>query len=245
MEIRSIVIDDEPMARKLLIQMIEEFCPEVKVMSSCENLPDGIKAIKKHAPHLVFLDIEMPGYNGLEILDFFNEEEVNFSIIFTTAYSQFALKAFKLSAIDYILKPIDPIELQDAVKRYGKVKLNQNYLLLKEMVESKVLKKIAIQHNNVMKFLELDDILYLNADGSYTHFFLKNGTTVMSSKNLKTYEDMLAMNNNFIRAHKSYILNIDFVTDIDKNDGLYAIMNRNQKIPISSDKLTALTKLII
>jgi two-component system LytT family response regulator len=118
--IKSIIIDDEPKARVLLNAIIEQYCPEVRVEALCNDLPSGIKAIKKHKPDLIFLDIEMPGHSGLELLDFFDEEEVNFGIIFTTAYNEYALQAFKFSAIDYLLKPIQHTQLIEAVERFSR-----------------------------------------------------------------------------------------------------------------------------
>ena len=111
---KAIVIDDEKRARTLLKGMIDELSLGVQVVELCEDLPDGVKAIRKHKPDLIFLDIEMPGHSGLELLDFFDEQEINFSIIFTTAYNQYAVQAFKLSAIDYLLKPIAVNELEDS-----------------------------------------------------------------------------------------------------------------------------------
>jgi len=108
---KAIIIDDEKRARVSLQLLMEEYCPEVTLVAECENLPEGVKAIHKHKPDLVLLDIEMPGHSGLELLDFFNENEITFAIIFTTAYNEFAIQAFKLSALDYLLKPIIPEEL--------------------------------------------------------------------------------------------------------------------------------------
>jgi len=244
MKIRSIIIDDESMARQLLKAMLEEYCPEVEVLASCENLPEGIKAIKKHQPDLIFLDIEMPGHSGLEILEFFNDDEVNFNIIFTTAYNQFAIQAFKLSAVDYILKPIEGEELVQSINRFSNLKQKHNYAHLRELVESKQLKKISIATAQSIKFIELNEILFMKGDGAYTYFHFKNGTDFLSSRNLKQYEDILAENKDFFRCHKSYLININYVSDIIKSDGNFVILNEEHKLAISNEKVNELVKLI-
>ncbi|MCB9257679.1 MAG: response regulator transcription factor [Chitinophagales bacterium] len=244
MKIKSIIIDDEAKARQLLNAMLEEYCQDVEVLASCENLPESIKAIKKHQPDLVFLDIEMPGHNGLEILDFFNEEEVNFSIIFTTAYNQFAIQAFKLSAVDYLLKPIEGDALEQSVKRFSNVKQKQNYSYLKELVQSKQLKKMSVATSQSIKFIDLSDILFLKGEGAYTHFHLKNGTELLSSKNLKQYEIMLKENSDFFRCHKSYIINLSYVSDIIKSDGNFVMINERYKVGLSSEKVSELIKIL-
>jgi two-component system LytT family response regulator len=114
---KAIIVDDENKARQLLRAMLSDLCPNVEVVADCDDLPNGVKAIKRHSPDLVFLDIEMPGHSGLELLDFFNDDEVNFNIIFTTAYDHYAIQAFKLSAVDYLLKPLSPKDLVEAVER--------------------------------------------------------------------------------------------------------------------------------
>jgi two-component system LytT family response regulator len=133
--VKCIIIDDEPKARKLLEAIIQQYCPELTIEALCEDLPTGVKAIRKHHPQLVFLDIEMPGHSGLELMEFFNADEIDFSIIFTTAYNEYALQAFKLSAIDYLLKPIQHKELIESVDRFKK---NQ---LIKQSQQIKVLQQ--------------------------------------------------------------------------------------------------------
>ena len=129
--IKSIIIDDEPKARLVLQAVLEQYCPNVTVLEHCADLPSGVKAIKKNKPELVFLDIEMPGHSGLELLDFFAPEEVNFNVIFTTAYNEYALQAFRFSAIDYLLKPIQHNQLMEAVARFEQKKgiLQQQQIL--------------------------------------------------------------------------------------------------------------------
>ncbi len=234
---KAIVIDDEKRARTLLKGMIDELSLDVQVVELCEDLPDGVKAIRKHKPDLVFLDIEMPGHSGLELLDFFDEQEINFSIIFTTAYNQYAIQAFKLSAIDYLLKPIAVNELEDTILRFKQKKQDlSSFSMLKENLFQSTLSKIAISTVNAIKFIETNAILFMKADGAYTQIYLHDDTIITSSKSLKYYEDVLEHLPNFMRCHKSYLVNLNFVTDYIKSNGGYLILHSKFEVALSSEK---------
>jgi two-component system LytT family response regulator len=145
---KAIIIDDEEMARTLLQGMVAEYCNNVETVDLCKDLPTGVKAIRKHKPDIVFLDIEMPGHSGLELLDFFDENEINFSIIFVTAYNRYAIQAFKLSAVDYLLKPIEVDDLKNAMILFERNK-NRNkatYSVLKENFKKLFSKKNCTKH---------------------------------------------------------------------------------------------------
>ena len=236
MEINAIIIDDEVRARVSLQLLLEEYCPNIKILEQCETLAEGIKAINKFKPNIVFLDIEMPAHSGLELFDFFNEEEIDFSVIFTTAYSQYAIKAFKFSAIDYLLKPIHPEELVEAVKRFEKTK-SQNIKILKENLYQNKLNKIAVPTGNSILFLETDQILYVKGEGSYCEIVLLNGEKIICSRYLKNFEDILSNYNNFLRVQKSYIANLNYVSVYNKSDGGNLEFNNKTCIPISLDKV--------
>ncbi len=238
MGIKAILVDDEKMARVLLRGMLQEYCADVEIVEECHDLPSAVKAIVKHQPELVFLDIEMPGHTGLELLDFFDEKNVNFSIIFTTAYNQYAIQAFKLSAVDYLLKPIDPKELQNAVHRYAKTGHHKPDLKVLQNNFSGTDKnfKIAISTINSIKYLDLKSILVFEADGSYTNIILDNGQKITTSKGLKYYEDLVAPHPTFMRCQKSYIINLECVTEYIKSEGGYVIIDCTHKIPVSMDK---------
>ncbi len=243
--IKTIIIDDEKMARTLLEGMLKELCKDVEVLDTCKDLPTGVKSIRKHNPDLVFLDIEMPGHSGLELLDFFNEDEVNFSIIFTTAYNQYAIQAFKLSAIDYLLKPIEFKDLEHAVERFKKQGVKQNYQVLKTNLQlNHKKKKIAIHTTGSIKFIDINDIIYLKADGAYTNIVLKNEDTVMASKILKSFEDVLNPDLSFFRCHKSFIVNTNYIKEFVRTDGGYLRMENNHQVSLSSEKLDTLFQLI-
>ena len=242
MGIKAILVDDEKMARVLLRGMLQEYCGDVEIVEECHDLPSAVKAIVKHQPELVFLDIEMPGHNGLELLDFFDEKKVNFSIIFTTAYNQYAIQAFKLSAIDYLLKPIDPNELKNAVARYTELStLKPNYKELQNnFFNSQQEQKIAISTVNSIKYIDVKSILVFEADGSYTNIYLDSGQKITTSKGLKYYEDLLLHHQNFMRCQKSYVVNLEKTTEYVKSEGGYIIIGGVHKIPVSADKLQEL-----
>jgi two-component system, LytTR family, response regulator len=238
---KAIIIDDELRARTLLSAMVKEYAPNIAVVAECEDLPNGVKAIKKHKPDLIFLDIEMPGHSGLELLDFFNEEEIDFKIIFTTAYSEYAIKAFKLSAIDYILKPIDAGELQLGIKKFEKSRTTLADLnVLRHNIQNSDSKRIALPIGSSVRFIDLDTVLYFKADSSYTELFFADETKLVASRTLKNFEDVLDKNFAFFRCHKSYIVNTNFITDYTKGDGGYLSMKNNISIPISSEKTSEL-----
>lgn len=232
---KAIIIDDELMARELLMGMLNEYVSDIEVVDLCENLPSGIKSIHKNNPDVVFIDIEMPGYSGLDLLDFFNEEEVTFSIIFVTAYNQYAIQAFKLSAVDYLLKPLEKDDLITAVNLFKSKKDKQSYQVLKSNL-SQGINKIAINTTNSVIFVSLSDVLFFKAEGSYTNVYLINNKNILSSKNLKYFEEVLQFNNLFFRCHKSYIVNLSNITEYVRSDGGY-LKVQDHHVGISSDKV--------
>jgi two-component system LytT family response regulator len=243
--IRAIIIDDEAKARDLLRKMLKEYCPDVDMIGDCEDLPNGVKAIRKLKPDLVFLDIEMPGHSGLELLDFFDEGEMSFSVIFVTAYNNYAIKAFKLSAVDYLLKPVEPADIEQAIERYKRRNTrekNSSFATLKENLRDGVLDKIAVPDSNSIKFLQLGDILYFKADKTYTDIFFVDGSKLTISRTLKNIEDTVG-NVHFFRCHKSYIVNMKYVTDYVKSEGGYLVINGKHTIPLSPDRVHDLMSL--
>jgi two-component system, LytTR family, response regulator len=249
--IKSIIIDDEPKARLVLRAIIEQYCPQVIVLEECADLPTGVKAIKKNKPDLVFLDIEMPGHSGLELLDFFSPEEVNFGVIFTTAYNEYAIQAFKFSAIDYLLKPIQHLQLMSAISRYEQKKeilqlqqitaLQQNLLPHNKIEDKRLVVPVAQSY----KILSPQDILMIKGDGAYSEIFMKDGSSLIASKNLKFFEDATAIFPFFLRTHKSYLVNVNFVKEYVKSDGGYLKLTNNIIASIATDKVdTFLSRLV-
>lgn len=238
----AIIIDDEKMARTLLEGMLYEYHKDVEVVDSCKDLPTGVKSIRKHKPDLVFLDIEMPGHSGLELLDFFDEQEVNFSVIFVTAYNQYAINALRLSAVDYLLKPIDVKELAESINRFKQQENYNNYNALKQNISSQVPSKIAIHTVGSVKFIDLSDIIFFKADGAYSQITLKNKQTLTTSKGLKHFEDLLCNTEQFFRCHKSYIINTNYVVEYIKSDGGSLLMEGDYQVSLSGDKSEELLK---
>lgn len=235
---KAIIIDDEKRARVTLQLLLKEYCPNITVVAECENIPEGVKAIRKHDPDLVLLDIEMPGHSGLELIDFFDENDINFSIIFTTAYNEYAIQAFKFSAIDYLLKPINPEQLVNAIKRLEKQKQKlENFSTLKENLQQENLTKIAVPSGNTLIFLDTSKILYIKGEGAYSDVFCLNELNHLVSRNLKNFEDILCADSRFIRIHKSYIVNVDKVIAYNKSDGGNLELESGIQIPISADKV--------
>lgn len=233
---KAIIIEDEKRAQIYLKGIIEMHIPNIEICAVCDDLPSGVIAIRKHKPDLVFLDIEMPKYNGLEIVNFFDETELNFRIIFTTAYNQYAIQAFKTSALDYLLKPIDIDELKACINRYEfKQKTwSENIKKANQILQPNT--KIAIPDGNNLLMIDTKDIIYLKADNSYTSIHLKNGKTHITSRFLKNFEEHLKNNSNFFRCHKSYIINTDYVKIFSKSNGGTILLENEIEIPLSSDK---------
>jgi two-component system LytT family response regulator len=238
-DIRAIIIDDEEPARDTLASFVETFCTDVTVLAKCSNVPEGVLAINKLNPDLVFLDVEMPEYNGFELFDFI--KQVNFDVIFVTAYSEYAVRAFEVSAIDYLLKPIQIESLRAAVEKVKEKKKNvalqQRVELLKDSLNGNEIRKIAIPMNDGLLFIDVSEIMLLEADGSYCHVVLKNGTKVLVSKKLKFFEDLLRNRTPFFRAHRSFIINLNYIKkylrgestiEMDNGDNLTLARERKQ-----------------
>ncbi len=183
----------------------------------------------------------MPGHSGLELLDFFDEKEIDFGIIFTTAYNEYAVKAFKLSAVDYLLKPIAPEDLEQAIERFEKRFTSNAPLALS--TEEKAPNRIAIPVGQSIKFLDTDQIVFLKAENTYTEIHLSDHSKLVVSRSLKNFEETLQDHKQFFRCHKSYIVNQDYLLDYVKSDGGYLVLKPHTEIPISPDKVDAFLSL--
>lgn len=235
--LKALIIDDELQSREMLLSDISQHCPGVKVTSVCASGKEGILAIKKEKPDLVFLDIEMPWMNGFEMLELI--DRVDFSIIFTTAHDQFAARAFRLSAIDYLLKPIDSKDLKEAVKKAEhKSQLNNNIHvdnLLKNFRRSDEDQKIALPNRDGYEFVDFKHIVYCSAEGAYTKVFLDNNTHILVSKSLGDIEELLAPEI-FQRIHHSTLVNIRCVTHFIRTDGGYVKLTSGEQLPVSKSR---------
>lgn len=237
---KALIIDDEKKARQVLQILVEENCPKITTILQADNLISGVELIKKEAPSIVFLDIEMPEHSGLEILNFIEKEVHNFEIIFTTAYSEYAIQAFQLSAIDYLLKPVRASQVKDAVdkaiKFLGNSQINKRLTELKSSLEEANFKKIGLPNSNGIKFVNFTDIIMLEADGMYTNVTTQSEGNILVSKPLKFFVDLLQNIKMFYRPHRSFLINLAFIKEYIKKDGGYIVMENDKTVSISNDK---------
>lgn len=219
--IRAIIIDDEESARNVLSNLLLHFCQNVSVLAQCSNLLEGVEAIQRLQPDVVFLDVKMPNYAGYEIVNFI--DNIDFEIIFVTAYDQYAIKAFELSALDYLLKPINRARLTDAIEKLrNKVdntrKIEQLKVLISSMNEEN-LEKIIISELGNKRVVEVNSIIAVQAQGSYCTIFTKGESQITVSKNLKYFENLLAEVPYFFRTHKSWIINLKTLVSVQVTKG--------------------------
>lgn len=235
----ALIIDDETKARQLLKAMLADCAPDIQVVADCDDLPGGVKAIRRFKPDLVFLDIEMPGHSGLELMDFFDEREVTFFVIFTTAYSQYAIQAFRVSAIDYLLKPLSYEALAGAVERFRHKKEYEarQLLALQLNTGSPRTPRLALPQANGIRFVDSHEILYAEGDGAYTTIFLADGEKLLISRNLKYLETMVEGIPDLMRCHKSYLVNVAVIAAYIRQDGGYLRLTNGRTISISPDKV--------
>lgn len=233
--IKALIIDDEPSAVKTLTLMLQHYVPEVTELKSANDPHDGLRLLKTYAPDLLFLDVQMPLMNGFELLK--QLPEINFNIIFTTAFDKYAVEAIRFSAIDYLMKPIDGDELQAAIKRYISrtvASVNNkplyNNFLNNIHAATRDSFKLALPTTQGTFFYKLSEIIRLEGESNYTKFFFTGGKTLLTSKTLKEYEEILE-GHDFIRVHKSHIVNKAHVVNYS-GDGMLTLSD-NSKVEIS------------
>jgi len=234
--ITALIVDDEAASRNGLAQLIHEFVPEVKVIGKADSVKSATEQIKELNPDIVFLDVEMPGKDGFELIA--ETDPADFEVIFTTAHEQYALKAIKASAIDYLLKPINPEELKSAIKKVEVKKGLGNKKLetfMSHVGGKKHEPQIALSTMEGLIFIKLSNILYCRGDGAYTFFFLKSGEKTIASKNLKEFEDILC-DNGFYRTHKSFIIQLSEMKRYVRGDGGHVIMSNGESVSVSKRK---------
>ncbi|MBX2922417.1 MAG: response regulator transcription factor [Chitinophagaceae bacterium] len=236
--INAIIIDDEQNCIDTLSFDLGKYCPEVQLLACCTSPKEGLIAIKQLKPDLVFLDVQMPWMNGFEMLEIL--ESIDFAIIFTTAFDQFAAKAFRLSAIDYLLKPIDVTDLKEAVKKAAEriqLKTGSDHIdnLLRNIRQAESSQRVAFPGRDGYEFIEVNNIIYAQAEGAYTCVFLKDNRKVLISRTLSDIEEMLPPAS-FLRIHHSTLVNTLHVTHFLRTDGGYIIMNNNVRLSISKSK---------
>lgn len=245
---KVVIIDDEKKARTLLQILLEENCPEVTDIYQAENLPLGVRLIHQEQPDLVFLDIEMPSYSGIQILDFIDPKSIQFELIFTTAYSQYALKAFELNAIDYLLKPLRPDQIQQAVnkvkEKVGQQQLTKRLEELRKTLSAPNISKIAFPLSDGILFVAFDDLILLEADRMYTKVCTKSEGDFIVSKPLKFFTKHLENVKSFYRPHRSFLINLQYIKKYVSKDGGYILMDNGSMVSVSKDKKKELFELL-
>jgi len=240
---KALIIEDEQKSREMLSEILKKYYPQIAILGLAKNVAEAVELIEKTKPNLLFLDISMPDGTGFDVLE--KTLGHHFDIIFTTATDKHALKAIKYSACDYLLKPIDLDELQDAINRVEKKRAdvlpnmeNLQFLIQNLKRTDDNYNKISLPTGNAFEIIQIKDIIRCEADGSYTNFFLVGGKKLMVSASLKHYEDLLP-EKDFIRIHHHNLVNMNHVIRFLKEDGGYAIMSDNSKLEISRRKKEA------
>lgn len=237
---KVIIIDDENKARRLISTLLTENCSDITLQLEANDLETGVALIKEHQPDIVFLDIEMPKHSGLQIVDFFEPHEMNFQIIFVTAYNDYAIQAFKLSAVDYILKPVDVLELKSAIEKAKKniesKSINNRLDDLKRVFQQLSLNKMVLEVPKGILFVSHDDIILFEADGMYTKVYMKNNESQLICKPMKHFVDQLEGKPIFYKPHRSFLVNLKYIKELSKKDGFHLIMENNKTIPIAKEK---------
>ena len=240
MTINALIIDDEASSRNVLKQLLIKFCPEIKICGEADNAENAYPLILEKKPQLIFLDVHMPSGNGFTLLRKFSK--FDFEIVFVTSFDHFAIEAIKFNALDYLLKPVEVSDLKSAVfKTIQRIREKQSSSplvvnLLANLTEENREKKIPLHTANTVRFVNINEILYFEADGNYTNIETKNGEKFISSKNLKEFESMLEGIQQFIRVNKSAIVNIKRIVSYSKTEPYVLSLVNNKEYEISRRK---------
>lgn len=246
-KIRAIIIDDEKKAREAISGILGLYCGNVEIVAEAENIKTATEAIVKYKPNLVLLDINMPGGNGFELFNHFAKPD--FKLIFVTAYEEYAVKAFRFSALDYLLKPINPDELIAAVNKVQDLLEKESIdVRLKSFIDNmgnitKEARKIVLKTSESIHVLNVQEIVRCEADRNYTVFMLSNGKKILVSSTLKEYDEMLS-SHGFFRTHQSHLVNVDYIERYEKKDGGCLIMKDKSLVPVSVRKKETLLSLL-
>lgn len=247
---KVLVVDNDNLIRDGLLKMIKKYCPQVTAIYEATGVEDGINKIASVEPDIVFLDVEMNDGTGFDLLK--KIENYNFSLIFITAYNKYAVTAFKYSAIDFLEKPIEPTELilsiNKAIENLKNKALKKQIQILEESLnvvqsQNKEFKKIALNDGKVIHFIKISDIIYCEADGAYTTFYLSSKKSILISKNLKEFEDLLC-DFGFYRTHHAILANLSKVEQIIKGDNATLCLEGGHSVPVSTRKKESIFKLL-
>lgn len=230
--ISAVLVDDEPLAIKTLRLLLEKHCPEISIVGECNNITDAYSMILEKRPKLIFLDINMPNGTGLELLERF--QDVDLEVIFTTAHQEHAIHALRLSALDYILKPISSEDLKNAVQRFMKKKWSSDYHLLAQILQEKTLTRFAVPAVDGIRIINTKEILYLSADKNYTTVHLPD-EDIISSKPLGDYEKLLR-DHGFFRIHRSFIINLRRLLKFKKGKEAQVVLDNGMELDVSRNR---------
>ncbi|MBC7935748.1 MAG: response regulator transcription factor [Rhizobacter sp.] len=245
--IKTIIIEDEPVSRDMLTLMLQRYKADINIVDTCSNPTDGIESIAKHQPDLIFLDIQMPKMNGFDMLK--KIRQINFEVIFTTAFDQYAINAIRISALDYLLKPIDDEDLGIAIEKCRERLLNKKPAhqfenLFNNLTNKNPLDKtLALSASDGISFIKMSDILRVEANGRYAKFYLLNKETILVSKTLGDFEEILSANQ-FFRIHDSAIVNLNHVKKYIRGDGGTVLLSDNTELDVARRRKEEFVKLI-
>jgi two-component system LytT family response regulator len=236
--IKALIVDDEQASIDLLKWLVGEYCPDITSVQSARSVQDAVPLLKSFQPDIVFLDIQMPHQNGFDLLT--NIDNWNFEVIFTTAYNEYAIQAIRFSALDYLLKPIDEAELKKAVERYKvkRIYAPAGQILFRNFMQNiaqgnREKFKLALADASEIKYVQIDEIIRLQAESNYTHIFLTGNKVFISAKTLKEYDEMLE-GQRFLRVHKSHLVNPAHIQAYDRQGIL--LMSDNSKVEVARRK---------
>jgi len=243
--LRTIIIDDEAHILQALEKLVKQYCPNINIVGKADGVTTGVEIIKKYNPDLVLLDIQMDDGTGFDLLK--QLEPVDFKVIFITAYDQYAIKAFKFSALDYLLKPVDADDLVSAVGKAEKLLMDELNTQLDTLADNmktddKSKNKIILKTFDNIHLVKISDIIYCESDINYTSFYMQNGNKIVMSTTLKEYEEMLG-EYGFYRVHRSYLINMIHIERFEKTEGGYIVLSNGNKVPVSSRKREYLLEL--
>lgn len=239
--IKALLVDDEAPAREELSHLITTHCPQLEIVATASSVREAMASIKEFQPDVLFLDIEMPEQNGFNLLEAY--DEYPFSVIFTTAYDEYAIKAIRYSALDYLLKPVQRMELLAAIERMIKSKdSNKRLQNLREQNNAYASSTLMLNNQDGFEKVDIDSIVRFEAHRNYTFIYFKEGRKLLMSQSLRHFEDLLE-GPQFIRCHRSHLVNIDFITKVDKGKQWYFLLSNNESIPIAHRKKSAIMTL--